>query len=77
MVCAMKLFTGTSAFEKSIQTRLVKHNFEPKEYSTKPRTGLGQNAIDSGTELLEYNYSINLLALMLLFLQSNCFKSKY
>lgn len=59
MVSAMKLFSGTSAFSESIKTRLVRHDFPKKEISKTPRIGLGKNALESGTNLLEYRYTIN------------------
>lgn len=59
MVCAMKLFSGTSAFSESIKTKIVEHEFDKKEIIKRPRLGLGNNAIESGTDLLDYRYSIN------------------
>lgn len=59
MVCAMKLFSGTNAFSSSIKTRIVKHSFDAKELTKTPRKGLGKNAEESGTTLLEYRYTIN------------------
>jgi len=60
MVCAMKLFSGTNAFSDSIKTKVVEHKFELEELSKTPRIGLGKNAEESGTKLLEYRYTINL-----------------
>lgn len=60
MVCAMKLFSRTSAFSKSIETRFVEYPFEPKQITKKPRVGLGKNAVESGTDLLEYRYMVTL-----------------
>lgn len=60
MVCAMKLFSGTNAFSSSIKTKLIEHKFEQKEFFKTPRIGLGKNAKESGTNLLEYRYTIEL-----------------
>lgn len=59
MVCAMRLFSGTSAFEDSLKTRIVTHKFdEKKELRYGPRKNLGQNAITSGTDQLNYRFFI-------------------
>jgi hypothetical protein len=60
MVCAMKLFSGTSAFAKSIETRIVKHQFETRSIRKTPRVGLGKNAIEGVADLLEYRYKLDL-----------------
>ena len=59
MVCAMKLFSATSAFSKSIETKIVRHEFERKKFHKTPRIGLGKNAEESGTKLIEYRYVID------------------
>lgn len=59
MVCAMKLFSGTSAFSTSIQTRMISHHFDKKVVSKSPRIGLGKNAIKSGTDKLNYRFTIS------------------
>lgn len=59
MVCAMKLFSGTSVFSESIKTRIIEHSFEKKILNKSPRVGLGENAVKSGTDLLEYRFTIN------------------
>jgi hypothetical protein len=58
MVCAMKLFSGTSAFSESIKTRIIQYEFEKREYTKTPRVGLGNNAIKSNSHLLEYRFTI-------------------
>ncbi|WP_373496185.1 hypothetical protein [Aquiflexum sp.] len=58
MVCAMKLFSGTNAFSESIKTRIIKYDFEKKTINKTPRVGLGNNAIESKTHLLEYRFTI-------------------
>ncbi len=59
MVCAMRLFSGTSAFGDSIKTRIVTHKFdEKKQLKYGPRKNLGQNAITSGTDQLNYRFFI-------------------
>ena len=59
MVCAMKLFSGTSAFSDSIKTKIVPHLFNPIKIVSDSRIGLGQNAKDSGTDKLNYRFVIN------------------
>lgn len=60
MVCAMKLFSGTSVFAESIKTRIIEYQSEVKQINKTPRVGLGKNAINSGTDQLEYRYTIDL-----------------
>jgi hypothetical protein len=59
MVCAMKLFSGTSAFEESIKTKIIEYNFDKIEVQKSPRKGLGENAKLSGTDKLNYQFFIN------------------
>jgi len=60
MVCAMKLFSGTSAFSDSIKTKIVEHKFDKKKIKKSPRVGLGKNAVESGTDKLNYRFTIDL-----------------
>ena len=59
MVCAMKLFSGTSAFEESIKTKIIERNFDKAVIQKSPRIGLGGNAKQSGTDKLNYRFFIN------------------
>ena len=59
MVCAMKLFSGTSVFSESIKTRIINHQFTDKEVRKGERIGLGNNAKQSGTDKLNYRFFIN------------------
>lgn len=59
MVCAMKLFSGTSAFSESIITKIVEHKFDKKTLNKSTRIGLGKNAVESGTDKLNYRFTIN------------------
>lgn len=59
MVCAMKLFSGTSAFSESIKTHIVAHKFNKSNIKAKPRFGLGKNAIEAGTDNLNYAFMID------------------
>jgi hypothetical protein len=59
MVCTMKLFSGTSAFEESIKTRIIEYSFNTAEVQKSPRIGLGNNAKLSGTDKLNYRFFIN------------------
>lgn len=58
MVCAMRLFSGTSAFNCSIQTQIIPREFNRKELSQTQRKNLGQNAVTSGTDQLNYRFFI-------------------
>lgn len=59
MICAMKLFSGTSAFTESIKTKIIEYNFSKIEVQKSPRIGLGENAKKSGTDKLNYRFFIN------------------
>lgn len=59
MVCAMKLFSGTSAFSNSIETKIIEHKFDKKKVNNSKRIGLGKNAVESGTDKLNYRFTIN------------------
>lgn len=59
MVCAMKLFSGTSAFEESIQTKVVSHNFDKSAISKDKRVGLGLNSKANGADELNYRFFID------------------
>lgn len=66
MVCAMKLFSGTSIFDSSIKTRLVAcSDLEHLDVKSNVRTGLGKNATESGTDQLKLNFSVNIKDLIL------------
>lgn len=59
LVCTMKLFSGTSVFSESIKTKIIEYNqFEEKEIKKRPRVGLGNNAKESDTDKLEYNFYV-------------------
>lgn len=61
LVCAMKLFSGTSAFSESIKTKIIEYNkFTVAKILKGPRVGLGNNAKKSGTDKLNYRYFIDL-----------------
>ncbi|MCC6187019.1 MAG: hypothetical protein IT256_07700 [Chitinophagaceae bacterium] len=59
MVCAMKLFSGTTAFEQSIQTRIVPYSFDKIEIKNTTRVGLGKNAQENGADKFNYAYLIH------------------
>ena len=59
MVCAMKLFSGTNAFSNSIQTQIVEYKFNKQIIKKSPRINLGKNAVESGTDKLNYRFTIN------------------
>ena len=58
MICAMKLFSGTSVFSKSIQTQLIEHDFTFNNILSSERIGLGKNAVESGTDKLHYRFYV-------------------
>jgi hypothetical protein len=60
LVCAMKLFSGTSAFTESIKTKIIKYKFNHAELQKSKRVGLGKNAKQSGTDKLNYRFFIHL-----------------
>ena len=60
MVCAMKLFSCTSAFGDSLKARIIEYTFDRKKIEKKPRFGLGENAVKHGTDKLNYGFYINL-----------------
>lgn len=59
MVCAMKLFSGTNAFMDSIKTRVIEYKFDKQKLDKSARIGLGKNAVESGTDKLNYRFTIN------------------
>lgn len=59
MVCSMKLFSGTDAFNGSIKTRIIDYEFQRSVIKNRVRIGIGDNAKKSGTENLNYNYFID------------------
>ena len=58
MVCAMKLFSGTSAFSDSIKVKIVEHRYDKQKVNKTARIGLGKNAVESGTDKLNYRFTI-------------------
>jgi hypothetical protein len=60
MVCAMKLFSGTNAFEKeSIKTYITQYSFNKSDITKKPRVGLGKNAKENDANTLNYAFLID------------------
>ncbi len=59
MVCSMKLFSGTSVFTESIKTRIIEYKFNNTVIQKSERIGLGNNAKQSGTDMLNYRFFIN------------------
>ena len=58
-VCAMRLFSGTNAFEESIKTKIVKHKFDNNPIIESKRIGLGNNAKENGADMFSYRFSFN------------------
>ena len=48
-----------SAFSDSIKTKIIEHTFDRIQIEKKPRVGLGENAIKSGTDKLNYRFYIS------------------
>ena len=59
MVCSMKLFSGTNVFTESIKTKIIEYEFKKSIIKNNKRIGIGDNAKKSGTENLNYNYSVD------------------
>jgi len=58
MVCAMKLFSGNSAFSQSIKTQIIPYTFDKSIITRRPRIGLGKNAKINGADKLNYAFLI-------------------
>ncbi|HWB64476.1 MAG TPA: hypothetical protein VG603_13250 [Chitinophagales bacterium] len=59
LVCVMRLFSEANAFSSSMTPQIVPYDkFEKSKIESKPRIGLGKNAIESNTDKLNYNFSI-------------------
>ena len=59
MVCAMKLFSCTNAFSKSIETQIIPYKFFKSEVIKRPRIGLGENAKVNDAYKLNYAFLID------------------
>jgi hypothetical protein len=55
----LSIFSGTSAFSASIETKIIKHKFDKKKINKSARVGLGKNAVNSGSDKLNYRFTIN------------------
>ncbi|MEB2776398.1 hypothetical protein SYJ56_13835 [Algoriphagus sp. D3-2-R+10] len=58
MVCAMILFSGTSAFESTIPTSIIQYTFEKKDINLNARIGIGQNGEVNGADKHAYQFFI-------------------
>ena len=58
MVCAMRLFSGTNAFNDTIKTKIVPHSFQNEKINNSERIGLGNNAKSNGADKLLYRFFI-------------------
>lgn len=59
LVCAMRLFSGTNAFEDTIKTKIIQYEFPASELKNTERVGLGNNANKNGANKLLYRFFIN------------------
>jgi hypothetical protein len=58
MVCAMRIFSGTSAFESTIPTSIIQHTFPSEEIKLSARIGIGQNGKINGADMHPYRFFI-------------------
>ncbi len=58
MVCAMRLFSGTPAFEATIPTSIIPHAFDKKDINLSIRIGIGQNGKINGADQHPYRFFI-------------------
>lgn len=58
-VCAMRLFSGIDAFSGSFSTKIIRFNFSEEKVVESERTGLGNNAMQSGSNKLKYQFRIH------------------
>lgn len=58
MVCAMRLFSGTSAFNSTIPTSLIQHTFPSEAINFSARIGIGQNGKINGADKHPYRFFI-------------------
>jgi hypothetical protein len=58
LVCAMRLFSGTNAFEDTIDTKIIKYQFPANQIKQTTRIGLGKNAQENGADKLLYRFII-------------------
>lgn len=58
MVCAMRLFSGTSVFEFTIPTSIIQHIFPSEEMKLSTRIGIGQNGKINGADKHPYRFYI-------------------
>jgi len=58
MVCAMRLFSGTSAFDCTIPTTIIQHSFEKRDIKLSERIGIGQNGKINGADKHPYRFFI-------------------
>jgi hypothetical protein len=56
MICSMKLFSETNAFEESIKTQIIKYDPIISKLIKSERIGLGQNAKKDGSYKLNYRF---------------------
>jgi len=59
LVSVMKLFSGSNAFNSTIQTKFIPHNFVKSDVIKGLRIGLGKNAKESGADQYQYRFYID------------------
>lgn len=60
MVSCMRIFSGVSVFGGHMDVRLEESSLPPADIFTKPKQGLGKNAIEGGFDLKDYNYYLKI-----------------
>ncbi len=60
MVCAMRLFSCTNAFEDTIKTKIIPYQFPKTEINSSERVGLGINAKENNSDKRQYRFFITL-----------------
>lgn len=60
MVSCMRIFSGVSVFGGYMDLRLEESSLPPADIFTKPKQGLGKNAIEGSFDLKDYNYYLKL-----------------
>lgn len=59
MVCMMKLFSGSNAFTSNISTKIIPFEHSRSVVFKRTRVGLGKNAVQSDTIMLNYAFYID------------------
>lgn len=61
MVSCMRIFTGIQVFGDCMSIELKKFQLNKYPVKTKSKVGIGKNGIEGGFNVVEYNYSIQMI----------------